>query len=180
MAWYNSQYAHDPVSLDDGPYVLQAAQLIQGSPHAANRWQANLHTQITKTGYIRNNIDQSFYTKHNNNNELIAMLSITVDDLLLFYKTESIKCEFYDNLSAAFDVTTPDSITKLKFISLTIYQSSSGTSIDQTLHIQSKILSTWFDHGKHPTKHIDFPFLIDAKHKQDLTQSPSLQGDELQ
>ena len=42
----------------------------------------------------------------------------------------------------AFDITTPSDITKLKFIlSLTIYQSSSGTSIEQTNHIQTKVLS---------------------------------------
>ena len=73
--WYNSRYPHDFIDPKNGPYIVQAAQLIQGSPHAANRWQANLHTQITALGFIRNNIDHAFYTKHNTEHQLEAMLS---------------------------------------------------------------------------------------------------------
>ena len=65
---------------------MQAAQLIQGSPHAANRWQENLSMQLKQMGFIRNNVDHSFYVKFDLNNELEAMLSITVDDLLLSFK----------------------------------------------------------------------------------------------
>ncbi len=37
IQWYNSRYPHNVVDPNKGPYVMQAAQLIQGSPHAANR-----------------------------------------------------------------------------------------------------------------------------------------------
>ena len=57
LKWYNSRYCHDQIDLSEGPFVLHAAQLIQGYPHAANRWQQNLHTQIIWLGYVRNNID---------------------------------------------------------------------------------------------------------------------------
>lgn len=107
LKWYNSRYSHDQVDSSNGPFVLQAAQLIQGSPHAANRWQQNLHLQITSFGFIRNNIDHSFYVKHNLQGEIEAMLSITDDDLLLSTKQSSLQEQFYTHLSSAFDITTP-------------------------------------------------------------------------
>ena len=123
ISWYNSRYSHDPIDRTKGPYILQAAQLIQGSPHAANRWQENLHLQLTNMHYVRNNIDHSFYTKRDQHGDLLAMLSITVDDLLLSYKNDHVEQAFYAHLSQAFDITTPTDTTKLKFLSLTIYQS---------------------------------------------------------
>ena len=179
LKWYQSRYPHDPIDTTDGPFVLQAAQLIQGSPHAANRWQQNLHLQITSLGYIRNNIDHSFYVKHDANGDIEALLSITVDDLLLSYKDESIQNKFFNHLSSAFDITTPSDTTKLKFLSLTLYQSDHGTSIDQTNHIHSKILLPWIQHYK-PLRITNTPFPTDSDFELDLSQSPALHGSDLQ
>ena len=177
--WYNSRYPHDYIDPSKGPYILQAAQLIQGSPHAANRWQTNLHQQITTIGFIRNNIDHSFYTKHDKNDQLEAMLSITVDDLLLSYKTENIQQHFYERLSAAFDITTPKDITTFKFLSMTIYQSDSGTSIDQTTHIATKILEPWFNNG-HITKIVNTPYPTDSNFELELSTDTPLDKETLQ
>ncbi len=175
---YNSRYPHDKNDPSNGPFILQAAQLIQGSPRAANRGQENLHAQLTNIGYIRNNIDHSFYTKYDDSNKIEALLSIMVDDFLLSYRTEATQQHFYKNLSSAFDITTPSDITKLKFLSLTIYQSKFGTSIDQTSHIQSKNLAPWFDNG-HLPKYVNSPFPTDTHYEEDLAQSTPLQDDEL-
>ena len=83
IKWYNTRYPHDKIDPTLGPFVLQAAQLIQGSPHAANRWQENLAMQLTSMGFIRNNVDHSFYVQYDKKGNIIAMLSVTVDDLLL-------------------------------------------------------------------------------------------------
>ena len=106
------------------------------------------------------------------------MLSVTVDDILLSYRDELIRLNFYEHLSTAFDITTPTNTTKLKFLSLTLFQSETGTSIDQTNHIKSSILSPWFDHG-HPTKITNTPFPIDSTFEHDLATSPPLQGNDL-
>ena len=176
--WYNSRYPHDFINPKNGPYVVQATQLIQGSPHAANRWQANLHNQIKALGFIRNNIDHAFYTKHNTENQLEAMLSITVDDLLLLYQDETTQQQFYSGLSLAFDITTPSDITKFKFLSLTIYQSKSGTSIDQTQHIVTKILDQWFKNGHQP-KIVHTPYLTDHDFELDLSCTLALDTNDL-
>ena len=178
LQWYNLRYSNDPIDPNNGPYVMQAAQLIQGSPHAANRWQGNLSMQLKQMGFIRNNVNHSFYVKFDLNNELEAMLSITVDDLLLSFKNDAIQQQFYENLSSAFDVTTPTNTTRMKFLSLHIYQSDSGTSIDQTQHI-NKILATWFDNG-HATKIVNSPFPTDTNFEMDLSQTPVLTESDLE
>ena len=128
-------------------------------------------------GYIRNNIDHSFYIKYDRDNNIEALLSVAVDDLLLTYREESTQQYFYKNISAAFDITTPSDITRIYFLSLHIYQSTHGTSIDQTNHI-SNILSTWIKAGNE-MKVVNFPFPTDSTFKQDLSQSPALDETEL-
>ncbi len=81
-------------------------------------------------------------------------------------------------MSTAFDITTSSDITILKFLSLTIYQSEYGTSIDQTSHIQSKILAPWFDDG-HSPKITNASFPTDSTFEYDLSQSPPLDDDDL-
>ena len=48
----------------------------------------NLAMQIESSGFIRNNIDHSFYVKYDDKSEIEAMLSIIVNDILLLYKNE--------------------------------------------------------------------------------------------
>ena len=179
ISWYNSRYSHDYIDPKNGPYIIQAAQLIQGSPHAANRWQENLHSQLSSFGLIRNNIDHSFYTKHNKfTQQLEAMLSITVDDLLLSYKDNSIQQQFFTHISAAFDITTPPNISKFKFLSMTIYQSKFGTSIDQTTHIATKILDKWFTNG-HTPKRVHTPYPTEHTFEFNLSETPPLDDEML-
>ncbi len=85
---------------------MQAAQNIQGTPHAGNCWKENLDNQLTKHGYVCNNVDKAFYTYHLDGH-LIAMLSTTVDDFLLSFKDTSVRDEFFTFMGKAFDVTTP-------------------------------------------------------------------------
>ena len=66
----------------------------------------------------------------------------------------------------------------MKFLSLHIFLSEYGTSIDQTSHT-SKILSIWFDNG-HRTKIVNTPFLTDSTFELDLSQSPVLTSKELE
>ena len=106
------------------------------------------------------------------------MLSITVDDLPLSYKNYQVGHKFWEKLSNASYITTPAETTKLKYLSLTIYQSSYGTSFDQTNHIKQNILDTWFDKG-HPTEKTNKPIPVDPFHEEDLSQSLPLQNDDL-
>ena len=58
--------------------------------------------------YVWNNINHSFYTKHDKHNNPLTMLSMTVvDDILFAYMDLIVEIEFYNNLSATFDISTP-------------------------------------------------------------------------
>ena len=116
---------------------------------------------------IWNNINHLFYTKHDKHNNLLAMLSITVDDLSFLYKDETVETEFYNNLSDAFNITTPPNRIWFKFLSLTIQQSEHSTSFDKTQHTQDKILHLWFDIGQHHPKCIGMMITVDVSHELD-------------
>ena len=99
---------------------MQAAQNIQGMPHAGNRWKQNLDGHLTKHGYMCNNVDKAFYT-YQHNNDLQAMLSTAVDDFLLAFKTPTVRDNFFQFMGAAFDITTPGPQQQFTFLSLRIY-----------------------------------------------------------
>ena len=156
---------------------MQAAQNIQGTPHAGNRWKKNLDAQLTKHGYICNNVDKAFYTYHKDN-QLSAMLSTTVDDFLLSFKHPTIRDEFFTFMRNAFDITTPGFQPQLKFLSLRIYQSDQGISIDQTDHIYKNILTDWFQNDTQYQKH-DNPIKAHPTYEHELSQSPPLSPEDL-
>ena len=90
-----------------------------------------------KHGYICNNVYKAFNTYHNNN-EMLAILCMTVDNFVLPFKNPAIRDEFFEFMTITFNVTTQP---QLKFLSLRIYQSEYGISVDQTQHIYKKFLT---------------------------------------
>ena len=155
---------------------MQAAQNIKGTPHAGNRWKNNLDGQLTRNGYTFNNVDRAFYTYHRDC-ELQAMLSTTVNDFLLSFKTTSIRDTFFKFMSDAFDITTPGYKQELKFLSLRIYQSKHGISMDQTQYIYTNILLEWFK-DKDNIKQNEIPIKAHPTYKYSLSESePLLQED---
>ena len=79
----------------------------------------------------------------------------------------------------AFDITTPGYRQQFTFLSLRIFQSESGISIDQTQHIYTNILSEWYDNPKITKKH-DTPIKAHPTYEHDLAQCPPLTPTELQ
>ena len=60
ITWWNSQFPMTPINPSYGLFVLQSSQNIQGTPHAANCWQKNLHQHLVKIRYINNDVDTAF------------------------------------------------------------------------------------------------------------------------
>lgn len=110
---------------------------------------------------------------------LIAMLSTTVDDFLLSFKDTSVRDEFFTFMGKAFDVTTPGYQQEINFLSLRIYLSEHGISLDQTNHIYTNILAEWFDNNPCVKRHNN-PIKAHPTYEYDLAQSPPLQEDELE
>ena len=60
LQWYNYRYSWDSLESTDGPFVLQAGQVIQGTPHAGYSWYINIHKRLCLHGYKRNSTDMGF------------------------------------------------------------------------------------------------------------------------
>ena len=177
LQWWNLRYPNDTIDPTTGPFAMQAAQNIQGTPHAGNRWKNNLDAQLTKHGYVCNNVDKAFYTYHIDQT-LVAMLSTTVDDFLLSFKEIRIRDHFFSFMTDAFDVTTPGIQQRLKFLSLHIYQSKHGISFDQTCHIHTNVISNWFQNRNNYTRQ-DTPIKAHPTYEYNLAKSPPLSADDL-
>ena len=177
LQWWNSRYPHDNIDPSNGPFAMQAAQNIQGTPHAGNRWKENLDAHLTNHGFVCNNVDKAFYTYHRDN-ELMGMLSTTVDDFLLSFKTTDIRDEFFRYMRQAFDITTPGFQNEFTFLSLRIYQSEHGISVDQTQHIYTNILAEWFKNNN-DIQHHDNPIKAHPTYEYGLSQCPPLSTEEL-
>ena len=156
---------------------MQAVQNIQGTPHAGNRWKENLDGQLHKHGYICNNVDKAFFTYHHNG-ELQAMLSTTVDNFLLSYKHQHVCDQFFQFMTNAFDITSPGYQQEISFLSLRIYQSEYGISVDQTQHIYSNILLDYFGEDNN-IKRNDTPIKAQPTYEHDLAQCEPLQDTDL-
>ena len=95
------------------------------------------------------------------------MLSTTVDDFYLSSIDKQIEDIFFQYKSSVFYITSPSDTIKIDFLSLQIYRSKFGTSLDQTHHIYKNILSGYFEPG-HTTKNIDTPIQVEPTFEHDL------------
>ena len=107
------------------------------------------------------------------------MLSATVDNFLLSFQHHSIRDDFFEFMSKAFDITTPGYQQELTFLSLRIYQSLHGISINQTQHIYTNILLDWFKDNNCFKRH-DHPIKAHPTYEYDIAQSQPLSPDELE
>ena len=138
----------------------------------------NLDNHLTKNGYKCNNVDKAFYMYHQQN-ELVAILSTTVNDFLLSFKTDPIRDNFFQFMSIAFNITTPGYQEELTFLSLRIYQSPHGISVDQTQHIYTNILLDWFKDNNNFKRHNN-PIKAHPNYEYKLSQSQPLSMKDLQ
>ena len=104
--------------------------------------------------------------------------STTVDDFYLSSISKHVKDILFQYMSSVFDIISPSDTSKIDFLSLRIYWSKFGTSVDQTYHIYKNILSEYFEPG-HTTKIIDTPIRADPTFKHDLANSIPLSPEEL-
>ena len=107
------------------------------------------------------------------------MLSTTVDDFQLSFTSPTICDEFFTFMQHAFDITTPGYKTQLQFLSLQIYQSAEGLSIDQTHRIYENILQQWFDNNTQYQKH-DNNMKAHPRYEFNPSQSPPLSPEDIQ
>ena len=178
LQWYNYRYSWDSLESTDGPFVLQAGQVIQGTPHAGYSWYINIHKRLCLHEYKRNSTDMGFYVKYING-EIVAMMSLTVDDCLFTVRSHKDETHFHSFMSDAYEVTSPGNQPVLKFLSTRIVISPLGISLNQTQHIQQKILHTWFPVNT-SAKSITTPFDPNPEFECTLGTTKALSDKDLQ
>ena len=175
--WYNYRYPWDKIDPTKGPYVLQAGQVIQGTPHAGRSWYKNIDTRLKNHEYKQNSTDNALYIRKYKN-EIVSILTLTIDDCLVYFKDPTLEKFFFSFMSAAYEVTTPGKQDVIKFLSCRIVQSNHGISVDQSQHIQQNILRTWFPvNGK--VKKVHTPFDHDPTFEHSLGTTPAIKSDTL-
>ena len=107
------------------------------------------------------------------------MLSNTVDDFYLSSVNQQVEDEFFSYMLSVFDITTLKDTTKIDFLSLRIYKTNLGTSVDQTYHIYKNIISGYFDPG-HSPKITNTPIRATSTYERDLANDVPLSPIELE
>ena len=79
------------------------------------------------------------------------MLSTTYDDFSLSSIDKRVEDTLFKYMPSVFDIISPIDTNKIDFLSLRIYCSNFGTSVDQTYHIYKNTISGYFTLG-HTTK----------------------------
>ena len=105
----------------------------------------NTHTSIWTPilgKLVVNIIEKAFYTNHKHG-KLPTMLSKTVDNFYLSSIDQQVEDTFFKYMSSESGITSPKNTNKIDFLSLHIYFSKFGTSVDQTYHIYKKIMIFW-------------------------------------
>jgi hypothetical protein len=179
LEWFKAQWPDYRLPSENiKDLVLQCLRAIQGTKDAGNRWYALLCKTLLNLGLKRTSIDHGVFTWTYNNEPSILVLE--TDDILMASKSDKPFIHLQATLSTFFDLTTNQGTT-LKFLNMRIIQSPCGISFDQTKHIQSQILDTYFkDVPPSSIPHKPYPFPIEASFEQQLYESPPLTDIDLQ
>jgi hypothetical protein len=158
--------------------VIQCLRAIQGTKDAGNRWYALLCKTVLDLGLLHTTIHHGVFTWNYNNKPSILILE--TDDILMASKSITPFLHLQASLSTFFDLTISQGST-LKFLSIHIIQSPCGVSFDQTKHIKSQILDSYFKNTSSTSiPHKAYPFPLEGHFEQLLFEAPPLTDIDLQ
>lgn len=106
------------------------------------------------------------------------LLNTSTDDSLCAFNDPSTYDQFFTHIHSFFDITTKTG-SFLYYYNMCIFQLSLGITIDQTGHIEDKIIDTYFPlekiEGSHPTT-VYTPFRTNSTYEVDLLEQLPLDG----
>ena len=144
MQWFKLRYPDIKIQDDDGKYVLQINNGIQGDREIGREWYILLKRILEKFGCKQCPFELAVYFYKQDND--IILINTSTDDFLCAYSDVALFYSVRDHLKQYAGVTTQEG-PELKYLNLRIVQSKYGASFDQTDHIQSTILDHWFPQG---------------------------------
>jgi hypothetical protein len=179
LNWFRSQWPDFKLpSQDSAQLAIQCLKSIQGTCDAGRRWYSLISGHFRELGMLRSSTDHGIFIWKWNDET--CFLALETDDILMASPTRSPFLHLKADLEKLFDLTCSEG-TILRFLNLRLIQSPCGVSMDQTLHIKTKILHEYF-HGILPTSipKTYYPFPLEASFEQSLYEAPPLTGRDLQ
>jgi hypothetical protein len=137
-------YMRQSNSFDDGSgRVCQLKRTLYGLKQSGREWNAEFDLKMRGRGYNRLRADPCVYTRSDKDN--IRIVTIWVDDLLLFANSEDNINEIKNDIRSEWETTDMGDPTKIVGIEIT--QSPSTISISQKKGIQCILERQGLDHA---------------------------------
>jgi hypothetical protein len=173
LTWFKSKWPdYQLPSTTPSLLALQCLKSIQGTKDAGLRWYRLLSGHLHEFGMTRSPYDHGIFTWLSSNKP--TYLAIETDDILVACDGTNPFLQIKSNLEKLFDVTCSMGTT-LRFLNLRLVRSPQGISMDQTQHIQSKVLHEYFNTTSSsaiPKKL--YPFPIEASFEKRLFEAAPL------
>jgi transposase InsO family protein len=139
-------YMRQPEGYDDGTdRVCLLIKTLYGLKQAGREWNKELDDKLKQHGFTRSKADPCVYVKHDEKN--IVILTVWVDDLLIFASSESFLNKVKDELRSEWDIT--DLGEPSKIVGIEITRTHNTIKISQEKYIESILKKEGMD-GANP------------------------------
>ena len=177
IEWFKETYPDIKLPKNDGKWVLQTINGMQGRKDAGRNWYLLLKNILEDFGFSMCPAEPALFVYYEGSESLVVVTS--TDDFMCTYTTEKLFSMFKEHMEKFVPVTVQTAAV-MKYLSLRIIQSDLGISIDQTHHIKTSILDKWFPPGMvERLKTADTPYPTDSKFEKDLSETLPATGEEL-
>jgi hypothetical protein len=178
LAWFTQQWPDFELpSLNPKELVLQCLKTIQGTRDAGQHWYKLISGCLYELNFIRCSCDHGIFIL--TTQAETCYIALETDNLLFISKTREPFLQLKTALKKLFNLTVCEG-SILKFLNLRIIQSPSGSSFDQTRHIQIVILAEYFkDIPSSSIKHQLYPFPLESSFEKTLYEAKPLTGIDL-
>jgi len=160
--------------------VLKLLNGLQGNKSIGRKWYLLLKEILELFGFIVCPQQPSLFVYEVQ--DVKFLLNTSTDDFLCVHSTQQIYDALCEHLKQYFDITTKSG-SQIKYLNIRIIQSIYGISIDQTEHIEHKIIQKHFPPDKivdSKMKEVHTPFRTDNQYEIDLMEQLPATKEQLQ
>ena len=160
-------YMNQPEGFSDGTSRLcRLIKTIYGLKQSGREWNHKLDSQLSKIGFKRLHSDPCVYIRNSNGIEIIT---VWVDDLLLFTKSKEQMNNLKGELSNLFEITDLGEPNKLIGIEITRDRDNGTLTIKQTKYIEAILEKEKMENANAVSTPLDPNVKLEPQEPQDAT-----------
>ena len=160
-----------------GKHALQTINGVQGRKDAGRSWYLLLVRIFEAFGLLPCPAEPALFSYFDGPDELTIITS--TDDFLISSSSISLFKRLCTHIEEYVPITIQEGPV-IKYLNIRIIQTELGISIDQTHHIQTSVLDTWFPATKtERLKSADTPYRTDSQYERDLQEQLPATGTQL-